>query len=49
MIFKNYDNEIDAFLLFDADNILDKNFIREMNKAYDSGHKICTSFRNSKN
>ena len=48
-IFKNYDNEFDAFLLFDADNILDKNFIREMNKAYDSGHKICTSFRNSKN
>lgn len=48
-IIKNYDGKFDAFLLFDADNILNKNYIREMNKAYDAGHKICTSFRNSKN
>lgn len=46
---KNYDNQFDAIMLFDADNILDKNFTKEMNKAYNKGHKICTSFRNSKN
>jgi len=48
-IIKNYDGQFDAFLLFDADNILSKNYVKEMNKAYDEGHKICTSFRNSKN
>lgn len=39
----------DATLVFDADNILTKNYIKEMNKALDSGVQICTSFRNSKN
>ncbi len=39
----------DAFLVFDADNILSKNYIKEMNKALDSGVKVCTSYRNSKN
>lgn len=45
--FPNY--QPDATLVFDADNILTKNYIKEMNKALDSGVKICTSFRNSKN
>ena len=48
-IIKNYDEQFDGIFLFDADNILDKNFVLEMNKAFDQGHKICTSFRNSKN
>ncbi len=39
----------DATLVFDADNILTKNYIKEMNKALDSGVQICTSYRNSKN
>ena len=39
----------EAYFIFDADNLLDKNYIKEMNKAYDSGVKICTSFRDSKN
>lgn len=39
----------DATFIFDADNILTKNYIKEMNKALDSGIQICTSFRNSKN
>ena len=41
--------EPDAFFVFDADNVLSKNYIQEMNKALDSGVKICTSYRNSKN
>jgi len=43
------DYEPDAFFIFDADNVLTTNYISEMNKALDSGVKVCTSFRNSKN
>lgn len=43
------DYEPDAIMVFDADNVLAKNYIAEMNKALDSGVQICTSYRNSKN
>lgn len=39
----------DGYFVFDADNVLDKNYIREMNKVFDSGYNILTSYRNSKN
>lgn len=39
----------DAFFIFDADNVLDENFIKEMNKCYDAGYKLCLGYRNSKN
>ena len=35
--------------VFDADNLLDENFISEMNKTFSQGYKIITSYRNSKN
>ena len=43
------DKDIEAYFIFDADNLLSKNYIEEMNKAFDVGIKVCTSFRNSKN
>ena len=43
------DKNYDAYIVFDADNILDPNFIAEMNKTFDSGYRIITSYRNSKN
>lgn len=43
------DNDYAAFFIFDADNILDKNYISEMNKTFCEGFKIVTSYRNSKN
>jgi len=43
------DSHYDAFIVFDADNVLDTNFIYEMNKVYDKGYRIITSYRNSKN
>lgn len=43
------DKEYEAYFIFDADNLLSKTYIKEMNKAYDSGVKICTSFRDTKN
>lgn len=39
----------DGFFIFDADNLLDKNYIKEMNKVFDSGEEIVTSYRASKN
>ena len=41
--------EFDAFFIFDADNIISKNYIKEMNKAYDAGYKMALGYRNSKN
>lgn len=42
-------DDSDAYIVFDADNIVDRNFIYEMNKVYDEGYKVITSYRNSKN
>lgn len=46
-LINNYDHE--AYIVFDADNIVDKNYIKEMNKAYDAGVRIATGFRDSRN
>lgn len=42
---RNYD----GYLMFDADNLLDENYIFEMNKTFNSGYRVITSYRNSKN
>ena len=39
----------DAFLVLDADNILENNFITEINKTYSAGYDVVTSYRDSKN
>lgn len=39
----------DAYLVFDADNLLDEHYISEMNKTFSDGYEIATSYRNSKN
>ncbi|MBE6464638.1 MAG: glycosyltransferase [Eggerthellaceae bacterium] len=39
----------EAYFIFDADNVLDPNYFREMNKTFDSGVPAATSYRNSKN
>ena len=39
----------DGYMVFDADNILDKNYVRAMNRTFTDGHRIITSYRNSKN
>ena len=39
----------DAYFVFDADNLLDVNYIHEMNKAFVVNGDIVTSYRNSKN
>ena len=46
-----YNNNLsyDAFLVFDADNVPSKNFLKEMDKAVLSGYDIGIGYRNSKN
>ena len=39
----------EAYFVFDADNVLDVNYFREMNATFDAGAKASTSYRNSKN
>ena len=42
-------NGYEAYFVFDADNVLDVNYFREMNKVFDGGAIASTSYRNSKN
>ena len=39
----------DGYFIFDADNLLDENYISEMNKTFSAGFRVITSYRNSKN
>ena len=39
----------EAYIIIDADNVIKSNFITEMNKVYDSGYDMVTSYRNTKN
>lgn len=42
-------DHVDAYVLFDADNLLKEDYLLRINEAFVSGHKIITSFRNIKN
>ncbi len=42
-------HSFDGYLIFDADNILRSDYMEKMNRAFDSGEKIVTSYRNTKN
>lgn len=42
-------SSFEGYFIFDADNLLNKNYVTKMNEAFDEGNKIITSFRNSKN
>ena len=43
------DNDYAGYFVFDADNLLDENYIEEMNKMFSNGSRILTSYRNTKN
>lgn len=45
----NSNESYEGYFVFDADNLLDENYISEMNKVFDNGYKVVTSYRNSKN
>ena len=46
---EDYPEGFDGYFVFDADNILKKNYIEEMNRTFSQGHDLVTSYRNSKN
>ncbi len=39
----------DAFIVFDADNVAEKNYLTEMNKAFAAGYEVVSSYRNASN
>ncbi|MBE6678019.1 MAG: glycosyltransferase [Ruminococcaceae bacterium] len=39
----------EGYFVFDADNLLKKDFVSRMNDAFHSGEKLITSYRNTKN
>ena len=41
--------DYEGYFVFDADNILQRNYVEEMNKVFNSGYEVVTSYRNSKN
>lgn len=42
-------SSFEGYFVFDSDNLLNKDYITKMNDAFDSGQKIITSYRNTKN
>lgn len=53
-LFKNIEKDFgilnyEAYFIFDSDNLLKRDYITRMNEAFDSGKKIVTSYRNTKN
>lgn len=43
------DKEYAGYFIFDADNLLEKSYIQEMNRTFCQGYRIITSYRNTKN
>lgn len=43
------DDYYDAFIIFDADNLLSRDYVKVMNQVVDMGYLAATSYRNSKN
>lgn len=41
--------DFDAFIIFDADNIVHPDFLKEMNHQYNQGDEVIQGFRDSKN
>ncbi len=39
----------DAYFIFDADNVLDKNYLKNMIPVYDKGYDLASGYRNCKN
>ena len=48
-ILNDYGDAYEAFVVFDADNLVSRDYISVMNQAFDAGYLVCTGYRNSKN
>lgn len=43
------EDAFEGFFVFDADNVLKRDFIARMNEAFDAGEKVIVGYRNTKN
>lgn len=43
------DDFCEGYIILDADNLLDRNYIAEINKTFNRGYRVITSYRNTKN
>ena len=48
-ILEEYPDRYEGFFIFDADNLLARDYVSIMNDAFDQGYLALTSYRNSKN
>ncbi len=50
-VFKKYknDNSFDTYAVFDADNVVHPDFLKEMNKELENGYRVIQGFRDTKN
>lgn len=49
-VLRDYPGKHDAFFVFDADNVISRDYVKEMNNVFDAGgFAAVTSYRNSKN
>ena len=50
-VFASFDSReyIDAYIIFDADNVVDKEFLRHMNTSLNNGYQVAQGFRDTKN
>ena len=48
-IAEDYPRAADAYIIFDADNIVDSGFVAAMNDMYEAGYNVSTCYRNTKN
>ncbi len=48
-ILNDYGDAYEAFVVFDADNLVAPDYLSVMNQAFDAGYLVCTGYRNSKN
>lgn len=43
------EENFDAYIVFDADNVAEKNYLTEINKTFAKGYDVVTSYRNASN
>lgn len=48
-LLQQLEKSYDGYIVLDADNVLDENFVREINRVFSDGYPIVTCYRNSKN
>lgn len=47
-ILNEYPDTFEGYFIFDADNVISRDYVSKMNDAFDQGFHVVTSYRNSK-